>query len=232
MSPIDLAQGLLQACQTQVWIEGRDRVPAEAAIVISNHRSFLDAPILIAALNRPIRFACHYYLSQVPGLREIALGLGCIPLQQGQKKQVQFFRQAEASLHDHVSIGLFPEGAHRIARPSSALEVGSFQSGFAHLALRSRLKPLPILPVAIRVREEWRAPDLPLSLFRYFDPSEPMFQGKGSHPVVIYRQVEVTVAPPLWITDVEQQLERRDRLRYCNHLTESVQQLLQDLVHQ
>jgi hypothetical protein len=93
-----LAQLLLTLFQTEVWVEGKEHVPAGPLVVVSNHRSFLDAPVLIAGLDRPIRFACHYYLAQVPLLREIALALDCIPLKQGSRQQIHFFRQAQASL--------------------------------------------------------------------------------------------------------------------------------------
>ncbi|NJL98741.1 MAG: 1-acyl-sn-glycerol-3-phosphate acyltransferase [Synechococcaceae cyanobacterium SM2_3_2] len=197
--PLAVAQSLLQVCQTEVRVEGRQHLPAGAAIVVSNHRSFLDAPVLIAALGQPIQLACHYYLSQVPGLREVALGLGCIPLKQGSRNQVHFFRAAENQLRQGSSVGLFPEGARRIACVSSPTDVGDFQAGFVHLALKSRIRPLPIVPVAIYAQQEWRSWDIPLSVFRWFDITEPMFQADGGHPVVIYRQVAVRILPPIWM---------------------------------
>jgi 1-acyl-sn-glycerol-3-phosphate acyltransferase len=197
--PLVVAQSLLQVCQTEVRVEGRQHLPTGAAIVVSNHRSFLDAPVLIAALGQPIQLACHYYLSQVPGLREVALGLGCIPLKQGSRNQVHFFRAAENQLRQGSSVGLFPEGARRIACASSPTDVGDFQAGFVHLALKSRIRPLPIVPVAIHARQEWRSWDIPLSVFRWFDVTEPMFQSDGGHPVVIYRQVAVRILPPIWM---------------------------------
>ncbi len=225
-----LAQILLALCGTQVWVRGREHLPAGAAVIVSNHRSPLDAPILIQALNRPIRFACHYYLTQVPGLREITLGLGCIPLSQGRRNQVRFFRKAESHLRHQECIGLFPEGADRIARPSSAVEIGAFQSGFAHLALRSQVDPLPIVPVVIRVDEEWTAPAVPLRFFRWFDDSEPLFQRLGDHPVVIYRTVSVIIAPPLWISAQERGLPDQARTLYIQNLTHNTQKLLQGLL--
>lgn len=227
---IGLAQLLLGVCGTQVWVRGREHLPAGAAVIISNHRSPLDAPILIQALNRPIRFACHYYLTQVPGLREITLGLGCIPLSQGRRNQVRFFRQAESRLRRQECIGLFPEGADRITQPSLAGQVGLFQSGFAHLALRSQVEPLPIVPVVIRVEEEWTAPAVPLRFFRWFDDSEPLFQRLGDHPVVIYRTVSVIIAPPLWISAQERGLPSQERALYIRNLTHNTQQLLQGIL--
>ncbi len=197
--PLRVAQSLLRLCQTEVEVEGRQHLPPGPGVVVSNHRSFLDAPVLMAAAGRTVHWASHYYLSQAPGLREVAASLGCIPLKQGSRSQIQFFRTAEGYLAQGSTVGLFPEGAQRIARVSSPLEVGPFQPGFAHLALRSRIRPLPIVPVAILVTEEWQPPDVPLSVLRWFDPTEPMFQAEGGHPVVIYRRLSVRILPPVWM---------------------------------
>ncbi len=214
-----LAQVLLALCQTEVWVEGKERVPQGPLLVVSNHRSFLDAPILIAGLDRPIRFACHYYLSQVPLLREMALALGCIPLQQGSRPQIHFFRQAQASLAAGVGVGIFPEGAEQITRATSPQELGQFQPGFAHLALAATVDPLPILPVAVWAQEEWRGVDIPMAFFRWFDPLEPRFQQEGGHPVVLYRRVVLRVGSPLWVSGEQRHRSRRERIQVIQELT-------------
>ncbi len=214
-----LAQVLLGLFQTEVWVEGKERVPQGPLLVVSNHRSFLDAPVLIAGLNRPIRFACHYYLSQVPLLREVALALGCIPLQQGSGSQLAFFRQAQATLAAGGGVGIFPEGAEQITRETSPQDLGWFQPGFAHLALAAGVDPLPILPVAVWAQQEWRAIDIPMAFFRWFDPTEPRFQRPGGHPVVIYRQVVVRVGSPLWVGGAGRSTCRQERLQLIQELT-------------
>ncbi len=228
ISPLQLAELLLTLCNTQVWVQGRHLLPPGPAIIISNHRSFLDAPLLMAALGRPIQFACHYYLTQVPGLREIVQGLGCIPLKQGCANQVHFFRQAEHHLHQCGSIGIFPEGARQITRGCSPAEMASFQAGFAHLAYRSHIDPLPIIPVSIQVQQEWLAPPLPLALFRWVDPTEPMFQGEGSHPVVIYEDVSVTIGKPLWVRQEDRAARGAEKQRQIHLLTDKAYQTVQE----
>jgi 1-acyl-sn-glycerol-3-phosphate acyltransferase len=225
-----LANLLLQICQTQVWLKGQDHIPPGPAVIVSNHRSFLDAPLLIAALGQPIHFACHYYMTQVPLLREITMGLGCIPLQQQSSSQITFFRQVEQCLQQRESIGIFPEGANRITRSSSPQDIGPFHPGFAQVVFRSKVDPLPIVLVAIQVQQEWTAPDIPLDVFRFFDPTEPMFQGQGGHPVVLYQQVQLTVAPPIWITELERQQSRRDRALHLQTLANQAQAVLHQLL--
>lgn len=204
-SPLDWSRGMLAACQTQVRGFGLQHWPDGAAIVACNHRSILDPFVVMVALGIPIRFACHYYMTQVPGLREAIAQLNCLPLGRNKRQQVEFVRQAEMSLQSQTAIGVFPEGVDSMTQHRQPHRMSSFHRGFAHLALRSHVEPLPIVPVAICPRHEYRAPDLPLSLFRWFDPNEPSFRGAGSHPVVMYREVDVIIAPPIWITDRDRQ---------------------------
>ncbi|MEN9202972.1 MAG: lysophospholipid acyltransferase family protein [Thermostichus sp. DG_1_6_bins_120] len=227
LNPLDLAQLLLSIFQTEVWVEGAEQIPNGPMVVVSNHRSFLDAPVLIAGLGRPIRFACHYYLSQVPLLREVALGLGCIPLRQGSQQQIHFFRQARASLAAGMGVGIFPEGAEQITRETSPQVVGRFQPGFAHLALVCGVAPLPIVPVAVRAWEEWRGVDIPMAFFRWFDPTEPMFHQESGHPVVFYRRVTLRVGSPLWLTQAQRQGSRQERLQRIQQLVAAARQQVQ-----
>lgn len=225
---MQLSHLLLTLCQTQIWVRGRHLLPKGPAVVVSNHRSFLDAPILIAAFDHPVHIACHYYLSQVPGLKDIVLQLGCLPLQQGSRNQIQFFRQANLIFSQGGWVGVFPEGAERIACKSSPHEVGMLYPGFVHLALRSQVSPLPILPVGIRVLKEQTVTDIPLSFFRWFDPTEPMFQGHGSHPVLLYEEVEVSIGELLWADPGS--YAATDKRKYIEDFTEQTRCVLQEMV--
>ncbi|MEM6446069.1 MAG: lysophospholipid acyltransferase family protein [Cyanobacteria bacterium J06642_2] len=207
-SPLDWSRGMLAACQTRVRIFGQQHWPDGAAIVASNHRSILDPLVVMSALALPVRFACHYYMTQVPGLREMIEQLDCLPLGRSKRQQVEFMRQVELCLQQETAIGVFPEGVDSMTAHRQPYRMTAFHRGFAHLALRSQVDPLPIVPVAICPRAEYRAPDLPLALFRWFDPDEPSFYGRGAHPVVMYRDVDVIVAPPIWITTRDRQPAR------------------------
>jgi 1-acyl-sn-glycerol-3-phosphate acyltransferase len=77
-----MAHWLLALSQVRVSVHGQDRLPPhQPLVVVSNHRSIMDAPLLMSALGRPVRFACHHYMGQVPGLRNLVNALGCLPRQ-------------------------------------------------------------------------------------------------------------------------------------------------------
>lgn len=205
-SSLDISRWLLSALSTKMFRYYEDRIPRDASVlVVSNHRSFMDAPVLMAALSSPIRFACHHYMSQVPVMREIITALGCFPLEADRKRQQSFFQQAQKLLQLKQVVGVFPEGAPPMVKLTSPQQVGEFQRGFAHLALRAAVQDLAILPVAIASLEEMNTYAIPLKILSFFDPSEPLFAQPGWHPLVIYNRVAVLIGRPFWIRPQHQQ---------------------------
>lgn len=206
-SPLHISRALLAAMGTQLFVHHEDRIPDHAAVlVVSNHRSFMDAPLLMAALGHPIRIACHHYMGQVPVMREIVTQLGCFPLEEPHNRLQNFFQQATQLLQQRQWVGVFPEGAQAMVHLTKPLEMGKFQRGFAHLALRMPVRDLAILPVAIASLEETVNWTVPLRLLRVFDPSEPLFEQPGLHPMVLQRRVAVHVGRPYWIKPQHREL--------------------------
>ncbi|WP_375496895.1 lysophospholipid acyltransferase family protein [uncultured Nostoc sp.] len=201
-SPLEISRALVAALSTQMFRYYEDRIPQDASVlVVSNHRSFMDALILMAALSSPIRFACHHYMGQVPVMREIVTGqLGCFPLEETQNRQQSFFSQSQVLLQSKQMVGVFPEGTEPMVKFTVPNMVGEFQRGFAHLALRADVQDLAILPITIASLEEVNTSGFPLRLLSLFDPSEPLFNQSGWHPLVLYRRVAVLIGRPYWIT--------------------------------
>lgn len=205
-NPLDLSRLLLATLGTRLYTYHQDRVPRNGAVVVvSNHRSFMDAPVLMTAMNRPIRFACHHYMGEVPVMRDLVKRLGCFPLSANAARNQSFFQKAIQLLQAQQVVGIFPEGAEPMVKPTPASEVGDFQRGFAHLALRAPVEDLAILPIAIAVNQETTSSAVPLKLLSWFDPSEPLFDQPGWHPMVLYQRVNVMVGQPYWIRSKMQQ---------------------------
>jgi 1-acyl-sn-glycerol-3-phosphate acyltransferase len=195
---------ILDSFKLTMFVEHQNRIPLDATvIVVSNHRSFMDALILIQAVQKPLRIACHYYMGQVPFLRELVFSLGCFPLAKPNQKGRRFLKQGSQILANRQWLGIFPEGAKPMVKLSSPGEVGEFDPGFAHLALRGQIDNLIILPVAIAPQQEKVQGTFPLELLRLFDAEEPLFRGSDWHPVVIYQRVNVFIGHPYRITSQE-----------------------------
>lgn len=234
-SPLQISQLFLTALGTRVYTHFEDRIPSEGAIlVVSNHRSFMDAPLLMAAVQRSVRFACHHYMGQVPVMRDIVTRLGCFPLEAAdQQRQQSFFQQAIRLLQTQQAVGVFPEGAEPMVQQTLPEKMGEFQRGFAHLAFRAPVRDLAVLPVAIASTEEDINSAVPLRLLSFFDPSEPLFAQTGWHPMVVYRRVNVLIGRPKWIRPAQrEQYLGRQAKTLVSELTDQCQSEVRDLLRQ
>ncbi len=229
--PLFISQTLLSLLDTQVSIQYGDRIPASGpALFVSNHRSFMDPLLLMVAANRSIRFACHRYMSQVPLLREATAQLGCLPLRTDTRGQQEFFRHATQLLESQQCVGIFPEGASAMVDIGQPTQVGSFQRGFAHLALQANIPDLTIVPIAIASQQEIYQPMFPLQLLSWFEPSEPLFQQGGWHSIVFYQRVTMLVGHPWQISATEQDRYRSGGKAIARELSERCQQSIQALL--
>ena len=232
-TPLVLSRQLLTLLGTRVFSFHSDRVPRDSAVlVVSNHRSFMDAPLLMSAIDRPVRFACHHYMGQVPVLREFVTRLGCFPLDEPEQRQQSFFRQAIQLLQAQQIVGVFPEGTLPMVKSTRSHEVGEFQRGFAHLALRAPVTDLAVLPVAIAAQTETTNAVVPLRLLSLFDPSEPLFQGSGWHPMVVYQRVDVSIGQPIWITRSQREsYQGKQAKTVVTDLNDQCRSAIGDLLH-
>lgn len=233
-SPLQISQFLLSTLSTRMYVYHEDRVPHDCPVlVVSNHRSVIDAPLLMAAIKRPIRFACHHYMGQVPVMREIVNQLGCFPLEAPEHRQKGFFEKAIQLLQHRQVVGVFPEGAKPMVQVTPPNKMGDFQRGFAHLAIRAPVENLAVLPVAIASLEETTNSAVPLRLLSFFDPSEPLFNGPGWHPMVIYRRTNVLIGRPRWISpQMREQYQGKQAKSVVADLSDYCHQEIADLLRQ
>ena len=229
-----IAQSIISAVNLNLTLSYSDRIPQDIpTIVISNHRSFLDAPILIKTIPYSLRIACHHYMGQTPVVKEIVDSLGCFPLAEANQRQKQFFAQANHLLASRQWVGLFPEGTRPMIEPTAPNEISEFQRGFAHLAWRVPVSNLAILPVAIASLAETNYPSIPISWLKQFDRHEPFFENQGLHPMLVYHRVKVLIGRPYLINTAQKQgykgkqakILATDLTNYCqNQITELLQE--------
>jgi 1-acyl-sn-glycerol-3-phosphate acyltransferase len=229
-----IAQSLLSTLRVQLSICYENRIPQDLpVIVISNHRSFLDAPILINTFSSPLRIACHHYMGQTPIIRDVVNSLGCFPLAEAKGRQQKFFEQANSLLTSRQWVGLFPEGTQPMIEPTRPQEMGKFQKGFAHLAWRVSVANLAVLPVAIASLDETIYPTVPIRWLRQFDATEPLFYRSGLHPMIVYHRVKLLIGRPYWIDRTKKQQYKGKQAKILTQdLTDYCQQQIQDLLDQ
>jgi 1-acyl-sn-glycerol-3-phosphate acyltransferase len=126
--------------------EGLERIPERGpAILVCNHISFIDPVVLVAAVQRPVRFVIDHQIFRVPLLSIFFRQLRTIPIAPdkeapGQKEIA--FRNIARALRRGEMIGYFPEGGI-----SFDGELTVFRRGIERIVGET---PVPVVPVALR----------------------------------------------------------------------------------
>lgn len=120
---------------------GNSHVPMEGAlVVVANHGSHLDPPLLGHALGRPVAFMAKAELFKVPLLGPIIRACGAYPVSRGASDR-EAIRTATNRLLEGWATGVFIDGTRQ-----GNGRVNDPQAGAALLAARAGV---PLLPVAI-----------------------------------------------------------------------------------
>jgi len=126
---------------TRWQVSGRENIPEEGPVlVVSNHLSLADPPLLNIVLDRPVRFMAKKNLFRFKVIGNFMRGLGAFPVYRGRPDR-KAFRQAEQVLADGLTLVIFPEGTR-----SRSGQLRHAFPGPTLIALRSGV---PIVPVGI-----------------------------------------------------------------------------------
>lgn len=122
-------------------IEGLENIPPSGPVVlVANHVSLWDPPVLACSVNRVVHFMAKEELFKIPLLGWLLPALQCFPVKRG-KADRNALRLAAQYLEKGEVLGIFPEGTR-----SKTQQLLPFQPGAALFALRSGA---PIIPVGL-----------------------------------------------------------------------------------
>ena len=125
---------------------GMENLPEEgAAVLVSNHVSFVDALVIAAACRRPIRFVMDHNYFHLPVLNFFCRTVGAIPIasrREDPKIVEQAFDAVARALEEGSLVCVFPEG-----RLTSNGDLGPFRPGIERVVART---PAPVVPMALR----------------------------------------------------------------------------------
>ena len=115
------------------------------AVLVCNHVSYVDAPLLAGAVRRPIRFVIYKPIYDLPVLNFIFRTGRTIPIV-AEQEDPDVFAAAFAEMHAGLAAGellcIFPEG-----RLTSDGEIGMFRKGIERIVAET---PVPVVPMALK----------------------------------------------------------------------------------
>ena len=97
----------------RVRVEGRENVPETGgALFVCNHMSFVDGLLLIASIDRPIRFLIYKAIYDLPYVKPFAKVIGAIPIssEQRPREMLHSLREATNAIKNGEIVCIFAEG--------------------------------------------------------------------------------------------------------------------------
>ncbi len=126
---------------TRWHVRGRENIPEQGPVlVISNHLSLADPPLLNLAIDRPVRYMAKKNLFRFQPFNSLFRGLGAFPVHRG-RPDIKAFRRAEEVLAHGLTLVIFPEGTR--SRNSQ------LRHAFPGPTLIAARSGAPILPIGI-----------------------------------------------------------------------------------
>jgi len=138
------ASALLRHAEVDLVVRGRENAGdgSEPMIVMSNHQSLYDIPVLFCALPGRLRMVAKKELFRVPVWGRAMRAAGFVCIDRGDREQaVSSLQEGSRLLREGTHVWIAPEGTR-----SATGRLGPFKSGGFRMALDSGCR---ILPVAI-----------------------------------------------------------------------------------
>ncbi len=138
------ARIIIRVSGSALEVEGIDHIKAgQSYIIVANHQSHLDIPVLASALPVPLKIISKKELFRIPIFGWGMWSAGMLSVDRSNRtKAVQTLNQAEAIIRrEHLSILAFPEGTR-----SEDGKIQPFKKGPIIVSINTGL---PILPISV-----------------------------------------------------------------------------------
>jgi len=132
---------LLKEASIHLEVKGREHVmPGKAYIVMSNHQSSYDIPVLFQALRIPIRMVAKKEIFRIPFMGSAMRAAGFIELDRHNgRSAIKTLVTLRERLNESMSIWIAPEGTR-----SKTGHLGPFKTGGFRMAILSGMQILPV----------------------------------------------------------------------------------------
>jgi 1-acyl-sn-glycerol-3-phosphate acyltransferase len=138
---------LLAVCFVRCEVEGAEKLDPEISyVVVANHASYMDIPVLYSAIPLPLRFFAKKGLFSIPLLGWHLVRAGHLPVVRGDARSSLKSMSDGARLirERDISVLLFPEGGR------SETGIRPFKEGAAYIAIKAGVPVVPVGLVNVR----------------------------------------------------------------------------------
>jgi 1-acyl-sn-glycerol-3-phosphate acyltransferase len=146
------SQRLLSVAGIELTVSGRENFdPSRAYLLMSNHASHFDVPVIFQAYKRPVRMVAKKELFAIPVFGRAMKAAGFPEVdRKNRAKAIASLHEGASLFGQGISLWIAPEGTR-----SKDGEIGSFKKGGFVIALE---RQMDILPVALAGTREVLAP--------------------------------------------------------------------------
>lgn len=131
-------------CGLRVKVEGKIPVEKRPFVIVSNHASYLDIPVLTDVLRFPYAFIGKESLAKIPLFGHMYRSFHILVDRKDRRNRAMTIKMAEERIQSGKSVVIFPEG--RID-PEGQPKLSQFYDGAFSL---SKKMGVPVLPIALR----------------------------------------------------------------------------------
>jgi 1-acyl-sn-glycerol-3-phosphate acyltransferase len=124
----------------RIEAHGVENIPADGAIVASNHTSFADVLVISAAAERQVRYMAKKELFKIPLLAPLIKALGAYPVNRG-GPDVSSIKRTIELIEGGELIGIFPQGHRYGGQDPRTTEI---KAGIGMITYRTKA---PVVPV-------------------------------------------------------------------------------------
>lgn len=135
------ARTLLLVSGTRVTLLGAENLkPGQHYIFVSNHRSYMDTPVVLASIPGQFRFMAKAGLFKIPLLGGHLQRAGHIPVPlENPREAIKAMTEAGRVIRDRqISVLVFPEGGRTMG------QMDTFREGAAFIAIKAQVPVVPL----------------------------------------------------------------------------------------
>ncbi len=137
------SKGLLRVAKVNVLTVGREHItPGESYVIMSNHQSHFDVPVIFQAVGIPVRMVAKKELFRIPIMGPAMRYSGFVEVDRARRTRAMrsLVAARDRLQRDGTSVWIAPEGTR-----STTGELGRFKRGGFQLAVDAGLRILPVI---------------------------------------------------------------------------------------